>query len=79
MTVRMWPCNTAPVTSDHLLQHCPRQSTLWKTAWPEDLPLMEKLYGDLAALRTKNGELAALKWTENGDLAALRRTRTWHP
>ena len=40
---------------------------------------MEKLYGDLAALRTKNGELAALKWTENGDLAALRRTRTWQP
>ena len=34
---------------------------------------------DLAALRTENGDLAALRRTENGDLAALRRTGTWQP
>ena len=43
--------NSAPVTSTHLLQHCPLQDTLQKIARPEDLPWIEKLYGDLAALR----------------------------
>ena len=38
------------MTSEHLLQHCPLQDILRKTTWPEDLPLTEKLYGDLAAL-----------------------------
>ena len=43
--------NSAPVTSTHLLQHCSLQDTLQKIARPEDLPWIEKLYGDLAALR----------------------------
>ena len=48
----MCPYDTGPMISEHLLQHCPlRQNTLRKTTWAEDLPLAEKLYGDLAALR----------------------------
>ena len=65
--------------------HCPLQNTLKKTAWPVDLPLTEKLYGELAPLRraalrgaalgrTEHGDLAALGRTEHGDLAALGRT-----
>ena len=49
-------CITAPMTSRHPLQHCPLQETLRKTTCPEDPPLTEKLYGDLAAL----GRTAAL-------------------
>ena len=40
------------MTSEQLPQHCLLQDTLRKIAWPEDLPLMEKLYGDLAAPRS---------------------------
>ena len=39
------------MTNERLLQHCPLQDTPRKTTWPEDLPLTEKLYGDLTALR----------------------------
>ena len=35
----MCPCNTAPVTSEHL-QCCPLQITLWKTL--QDLPLTDE-------------------------------------
>ena len=48
----MYPCNTTPMTSKQLPQHCLLQDTLRKIAWPKDLPLMEKLYGDLAAPRS---------------------------
>ena len=48
-------CNGAPMTSEHLSQHCPLQDTLRKTTWAEDLPLTEKLYVDLSALFREAG------------------------
>ena len=45
------PCNTAPMTTEHLLQHCPLQDDARQEEWPEPIPLKEKLYGDLEALR----------------------------
>ena len=50
----MCPCNTAPLTNEDLLQHCPLQDTLQKTTQPQDLYLTEKLYRDLAALKEDN-------------------------
>ena len=43
------PCNTGPMTTEHLLQICPLQDALRKTTWPEGEALRERLYGDLAA------------------------------
>ena len=47
----MCPCDTAPVTTEHLLQHCPLQDALRCTTWPDETPLKEMFYGDLAALK----------------------------
>ena len=47
----MCPCETAPMTTEHLLQHCPLQDGLRCTAWPDETPLKEKLHGDLVALK----------------------------
>ena len=47
----MSPCDTAPMTTEHLLQRCPLQDAWRCTAWPEETPPKEKLYGDLAALK----------------------------
>ena len=35
----------------HILQDCPLQDILRLAVWPEETPLREKLYGDLAALK----------------------------
>ena len=35
----------------HTLQDCPLRDILRLAAWSEETPLMEKLYGDLVALR----------------------------
>ena len=43
------------------LQACPLQGTLRKTTWSEDLPLAEKLYGDLAAHK-EDGSMCASNW-----------------
>ena len=43
------PRNIASLTSDQLLLQCPLLDTQRKTAWPEHLPLTEKLHCDLAA------------------------------
>jgi len=37
------------------------QDTLWKTAWPQDLSLTEKVYGDLAALK-KDSSICERSW-----------------
>ena len=58
----MCSCNTALMTSQHLLQHCSLQDTLRKNVWPEDLALTEQLYGDLESLR----RTAALTVRETG-------------
>ena len=47
----MCPCNTAPLTSEELLQHCPLQDTLLKATWSQNLEMMKKLHRDLAALK----------------------------
>ena len=79
----MCSCNTALMTSQHLLQHCPLQDTLRKNVWPEDLALTEQLYGDLAALRRTatfvrgtniSVEVFALDREVYGDQAAQRGT-----
>ena len=47
----MCPCDTAPMTSAHLLQDCPLHANLRQETWPEETHLKDKLYGDPAALR----------------------------
>ncbi|KAK7100293.1 hypothetical protein V1264_023271 [Littorina saxatilis] len=47
----MCTCNTAPMTTAHLLQECPLQEERRSTAWPDETPLQKKLLGDLAALK----------------------------
>ena len=47
----MCPCDTAPMDTAHVLQDCPLQDIPRLAAWPEERPLREKLYGDLAVLR----------------------------
>ena len=43
--------DTAAVTSEHLLQHCPLQDGPRRAALSEEAVLREKLYGDLAELK----------------------------
>ena len=43
----MCSCDTTPVITERLLQHCPFHDGLRRAAWPENRPLREKLYGDL--------------------------------
>lgn len=45
------PCDTAPMTTAHLLQDCPMQDALRQATWPDDTPLAMKLYGSLADLK----------------------------
>ena len=45
------PCDTAPMTTAHLLQDCPLHDALRQATWPTVTTLTEKLYGDLASLR----------------------------
>ena len=47
----MCPCNTAPMTSAHVLQECPSHGASRRAIWPQPTPLEEKLYGNLANLR----------------------------
>ena len=47
----MCHCDTAPMDTAHLLQDCPLQDIPRLAAWPEETPLREKLYGDLAVLK----------------------------
>ena len=46
----MCPCNTAPMTSAHVLQECPSHGASRRAIWPQSTPLEEKLYGNLANL-----------------------------
>ena len=46
----MCPCNTATMTTEHILQHCPLHDVLRSSTWPEGETLSEKLHGGLAAL-----------------------------
>ena len=46
----MCPCNTAAMTTEHLLQHCPLHDVLRSSTWPEAETLKEKLHGGQAAL-----------------------------
>ena len=46
----MCPCNTAAMTTEHLLQHCPLHVALRSSTWPEERTLNEKLHGGRAAL-----------------------------
>ena len=45
------PCDTAPMTTAHLLQDCPLHEAFHQATWPTMTTLTEKLYGDLAGLR----------------------------
>ena len=45
------PCDTAPMTTQHLLQDCPLHDVVRQEAWPEDPPLRDRLYGNPAALQ----------------------------
>ena len=47
----MCPCDTAPLTTEDFLQHCPLHDGLTNAAWPENRALREKLFGDLAELK----------------------------
>ena len=47
----MCPCDTAPMTTDHLLQDCPLHDEPRQAAWPQPVSMRDKLYGDLEALR----------------------------
>ena len=77
-------CNSTPMTSEHLLQHYPRQDTLRKTACPGDPPLTETLYGVLAGRPgspREDGSVCERIWSFRltqkmlyGDLAAIKRT-----
>ena len=50
----MCPWDTAPVTTEHMLQHCPQHDGRRGDTWPEKRPLREKLreklYSDLGEL-----------------------------
>ena len=41
------------ISAEHLLRHCPLHDGRRRATWPEITPLKEKLYGDLAELKTK--------------------------
>ena len=85
----MCPSNTAPVTTETLLQHCPLQDAPWSDARSEVTPvkklhndLAEKLHGDLA--KKLHGDLAEklhgyLAKKLHGDLAELKRTKALWP
>ena len=45
------PCETAPMTTAHLLQDCPLHDALRQATWPTVTTLTEKLYGDLVGLQ----------------------------
>ena len=45
------PCNTAPMTSQHLLQDCPFYDAIRGETWPKDTSLRDKLFGDQEALQ----------------------------
>ena len=45
------PCNTGPMTTEHLLQICPTQDALRKTMWPDRTELKTQLFGNLEELR----------------------------
>ena len=45
------PCNTGPMTSQHLLQECPQHDIIRQQTWPDETPLRDKLYGDFQALQ----------------------------
>ena len=45
------PCDTAPMTTQHLPQDCPLHDVLKQEAWPDYPPLRDRLYGNLEALR----------------------------
>ena len=47
----LFPCNGAPMTTEFVLQDCPRQDALRIFTWAEAMPLRNKLYGYLAELR----------------------------
>ena len=47
----MCPCDTAPMTSPHLLQECPLHDVIRRETWPEETPLRDKLHGDVLALQ----------------------------
>jgi len=64
---------------EHLLQQCLLWYTLWKTAWPSDLPLMEKLWGDLVALRRQQLLQEELMFQSNHDDCGKRSSVTEKP
>ena len=43
-------CGTAPMTTEHILQHCPNLARCRKDWWPKEIPLRGKLYGGLVDL-----------------------------
>ena len=47
----MVPMILPKMTTEHFLQHCPLHVGLRGDTWPENRPLRERLYGDLAELK----------------------------
>ena len=45
-----YPCNTAPMTSQHLLQDYLLHDVVMRETWPKDTSLRDKLFGDPEAL-----------------------------
>ena len=45
------PCNTGPMNTEHILQHCPAHEELRREIWPEPQQLRTQLFGPLEDLR----------------------------
>jgi ribonuclease HI len=46
------PCGMAPENTEHVLQACSLYQQARSSHWPQDTPLKDKLYGELAELET---------------------------
>ena len=56
---QMCPCDTAKMTTEHFLQHCPLHNGLRGNAWSEMTPFRQKLCGDLVELMRATAFLKA--------------------
>lgn len=55
------PCNTASMTTAHLLQDCPLHEVIRRNIWPDETTLREKLHGGTSALRRTAAFIRATK------------------
>ena len=55
------PCETGSMTTEHLLQSCPRHDDLRNQTWPKATSVARKLYGDLRDLRRTAAFVGATK------------------